>query len=893
MKKLLKIAGAVVVVLLAVALIVPIALRGKIGEIVKREANGMLTARLDFEKLDISLLRHFPNASVDLKGLTLVAQGRFEGDTVVAARRISVVVDLLSLFGDSFEVKKVLLDRPSVLARKTEDGAVNWDVMKPSDAGDSAAGEPQPDAGGASAFRLALRDVRIDDAVLRYADDSSHTAASVAPLSLRLRGDLSSGESELRLELEADDVRLESDGMTWVSGLDASLRADLAADLAAKRFTFSDNRLRLNAIELTLDGWVALPGDAVAMNVRLAAPKIGFRDILSLVPAFYTRDFKQLDASGEMSFTAWAKGEMRDNRMPAFEVALDVRDGSFRYARLPQTVTGIRLAARAANPGGTADATTLDVSDFGLTLAGNSLRASLHAATPMSDLQFRAAAEGRVDLGAIREVYPLDDSVRLGGTIVLDLKAEGRMSDLDARRVERMKASGSFTVEGMQARLGGLPAVEVQRAVATVTPGALTLGECRIAVGRSDLEAKGSLTGYLGYLLRGDRLGGRLYLRSGLLDLNELLGVAGGSETKSEEPAMQTGADSGPQRGEAVAVPANLDLDLEASLDKVLFERMVLTDFKGSLSMKNSTLSMNSVKMNAFGGSLSASGSYSTAVSVEAPVLKMTLGFHDASFSQTFEQLDLVRRMVPLFQKTGGNYSLDMKFRTLLAPSMEPEIGTLDASGELRSSNIRLQNLEVFDRLAEALKNDRFKRIEAGNVRIRFTIADGRLATQPFDIRLGDASVNLSGTTGLDQSIDYTARVTLPASMSGALSHVNVGIGGTFSSPKITVDVKEALREGVSNAVNEQIQKLTGSENLSAEIERQAEKLRGEACKAGEKLVAAAEEQKAKMVAKASGRIAKIAAEKAGDALVAEARKQAANLEAEAERQIEILRSGR
>lgn len=891
MKKLLKIAGAVVVVLLALALIVPIALRGKIGEIVKREANGMLTARLDFEKLDISLLRHFPNASVDLKGLTLVAQGRFEGDTIVAARRISVVVDLLSLFGDSFEVKKVLLDRPSVLARKSEDGAVNWDVMKPSEEGESAADEIESASETASAFRLSLRDVRIDEAVLRYADDSSHMAASVAPLSLRLRGDLSSEVSKLRLEMEAGDVLLESGGMTWVSGLDASLKADLAADLATRRFTFSDNRLRLNAIELSLDGWVALPGDAVAMDVRLGAPKIGFRDILSLVPAFYKRDFKQLDASGEMGFTAWAKGEMRDGRMPAFEVALDVRDGSFKYARLPQAVTGIRLAARAANPGGTVDATTLDISDFGLTLAGNSLRASLHAATPLSDLQFRAAAEGRVDLGAIREVYPLDDSVRLSGLIVLDLKAEGRMSDLDARRVERMKASGSFTVEGMEARVGTLPGVKIERAVATVTPGGLTLAECRIAVGRSDLEAKGSLTGYLGYLLRDERLGGRLYLRSHLLDLNELLGMAGDSEPKPEETTVKS--DTAPQRGEAVAVPANLDLALEAVLDKVLFQQMVLADFSGSISAKNATLAMNKLKMKAFGGSLNASGSYSTAVSAKSPVLKLSLDFADASFSETFAQLDLVRRMVPLFEKTGGNYSLDMKLRTLLTPSMEPDFGTLDASGELRSSNIRLQNLEVFDKLAAALKNDRFKRIEAGNVRIRFTIADGRLATKPFDIRLGDASINLWGTTGLDQSIDYTARVTLPAGAAGALSHVNVGIGGTFSSPKITVDVKEALREGVTNAVNEQIQKLTGSENLSAEIERQAEKLRGEARKAGEKLVAAAEEQKAKMVAKASGRLAKIAAEKGGDALVKEARKQAANLEAEAERQIEKLRSNK
>ena len=77
MKKFVKIAAIVVAVILAVALIVPFALRGKIADIVKREANEMLAAKLDFEKLDISLLRHFPNASLDLKGLTLVCVDLF------------------------------------------------------------------------------------------------------------------------------------------------------------------------------------------------------------------------------------------------------------------------------------------------------------------------------------------------------------------------------------------------------------------------------------------------------------------------------------------------------------------------------------------------------------------------------------------------------------------------------------------------------------------------------------------------------------------------------------------------------------------------------------------------------------------------------------------------
>ena len=117
MKKFVKIAAIVVAVVLVIALVAPMVLRGKIAEIVKREANAMLDARLDFEKLDISLLRHFPRASLDLKGLTLVGEEPFAGDTIVAAQRISVVVNVMSLFGDEgFEVTKIILSEPALHA---------------------------------------------------------------------------------------------------------------------------------------------------------------------------------------------------------------------------------------------------------------------------------------------------------------------------------------------------------------------------------------------------------------------------------------------------------------------------------------------------------------------------------------------------------------------------------------------------------------------------------------------------------------------------------------------------------------------------------------------------------------------------------------------------------
>lgn len=877
MKKFLKIVAIVAVVLIAVALVVPLALKSKVGDIVKKEAGELLTAEVDFRSLDLSLLRHFPHASVELEGLTVVCAAPFEGDTLASVGRISVVVDLMSLFGDSgYEVTKLLVDKAHLHARKLADGSVNWDVMKPSD---EPAEEKEPaEADEPSAFRLRMRDVRLSEAVVRYEDDSTGMRAGVDPLDLRLSGDLSGERSDLDLRLEAHRLSYAAGGVALLRDADLTADVTLDADLKNKRFTFSDNRLSLNAIALSLDGWVALADDRTEMDVRVNSSKVEFRDVLSLVPAFYTRDFENLTASGQLTLDAWAKGVLAGDRLPAFETTLAVRDGSFKYASLPKAVTGITIDARAANPGGTADATTVDVPTFALTMAGNALRGSFSAATPMSDLRFKAGAAGKVDLGAVKEVYPLGDSIALAGVVTADMQASGRMSDIERERYEAIAASGRLTVEGVTAALAGLPEVKVRRAAMSVSPAALTLSELGVTVGRSDIEASGTLSNYIGYLLRDQTLRGRLDVRSSLLDLNELLGDA--SEASADTGAAAAPADTAAMR--AVVVPQNLDLALGASLKKILFQKMVLDDFTGSLTVAKGTVSMNRLAMNAFGGRMSASGSYSTAADAQRPALKLNAEIADASFSTTFDQLDVVRRMVPLFEKTGGDYSMSLDLATRLTQTMDPDYATLQADGAIRSKNIRVQNIAVFDQLAAALKNDALRRIEAKDVDIRFTIRDGRIATQPFDLSVGGISLNLSGSTGLDQTIDYTARVTLPeGSAGGILTAVDVGIGGSFSSPKITLDVKNAVKDAVSNAIGEKLGLSVGSSEGKS-----ADEIRADAKAKGDKLVEEARAQRDKLVGKASGKLARIAAQASGDALVSAAEKQAQKLMEQAEQQI-------
>ena len=104
--------------------------------------------------------------------------------------------------------------------------------------------------------------------------------------------------------------------------------------------------------------------------------------------------------------------------------------------------------------------------------------------------------------------------------------------------------------------------------------------------------------------------------------------------------------------------------------------------------------------------------------------------------------------------------------------------------------------------VADIVKKPSLKDTSVKDLAVEFTIKDGRVSTKPFAVKMGDYVMNLSGTTGLDQTIDYRGTITLPAS-AGAVSKlgtVDMTIGGTFTSPKVGIDLESLAKQAAQQA---------------------------------------------------------------------------------------------
>lgn len=862
MKKFLKIFAIVLALLFAIVLIVPSLLSGKISDIVKREANAMLNAKVEFAELDISLLRHFPKASLSLLDFSVTGVGEFEGQRLVSGERIEVAVDLFSIFGESFEVSKVWLLSPEIHGVIAKNGAANWEIFSASseeEVVEEQASEP-------SSFKLSLKQLAIENAKIYYTDNTSAMHFHTAPVSLTLSGDLSAANTTLNLSASAADITFTLGSDSYASGLTAMLNGSVGADLVNNRYTLSSLQLAVNSVKAALDGWVALEGDDIDTEIVLDCSGNNFKDILSLVPAFYTKDFKNLTAAGDVSLTGAVKGRMSGENYPAFTLKLKVADGSFKYADLPKSVTAINIAAAVENKGGSLDATTVDVSRFGATFGGQSFTATLKASTPLSDLNFAATAKGKVDLGAIKDIYPLED-MTLAGIITADASAAGKLSDIDRGAYDRLAVSGQLGVEGIEVEYGKFPTIEVNRALATLSPSKMALENLSVKIGKSDITATGSLTNYWGYLLHDKTLSGKLAINSQLLDLNELMAAMSDEEQTEQEEAEQSQEQVASEPLSVIEVPKNLDLSLDCKFSKVLYDKMVIDNLTGVATVRGGVLSLDNLGMNMFDGTAKASAAYSTA-NIDSPRLRLNATFNQASFKTTAAQVEMIEKIVPLFNKIEGTYTMSLNADMALDQTMSPVLKSVNGSGKITSGNFKLSNIPALTALAKSVGNGvDLNTIQSSEATvISFTIENGNVITKPFDIKLGKTKLTLSGLTGLDQTIDYKVAVALPQIT------LHAKIGGTFISPKIGLDTAKSAEAALEKAG---INKQEVIEEVGQKVDSAKQALIAEAEARAAKIVAAAREEADKLVAKATNPITKIAAKAAADKLIAEAERKA------------------
>lgn len=848
--------GAVIGTVFLILLLVPLLFGGRIAARVKSAVNQSVNARVDWRAAGLGLIRNFPNATLTLDDLTIAGVGRFQGDTLASVRRLRIVLDLAtavrSALGGSgpIVVRAVELDRPGLRLVTLEDGAANWEIMK-----ENADQRPK----SSRPMAISLRRFAIDRGVVSLDNCAAKLRATLVGLDQTLTGDFSKDQVDVDTRARVDTATVVFAGITYLNGVRLDLTADVAADMVKKAFTLKPGTgLRINELPLALSGTVTSAGERTGLDLALAVPKAEFRQILSLVPAVYAQDFKSVRTSGSLAMSGRVKGEYGKDAFPSIAFTAKVTNGAFQYPDLPLPARDIALDLAITNPGGSADSTVVNLDRLHVVFGRNPIDARMVLRSPISDPNVDARVAGTLDLGDLRRTVKLDKVQELAGTIVADAAVRTRMSWLDAGRYDRVAASGTIDVRNLAVKSQAIPLpLAISEASLALAPSRAELRSFTGTVGSSDFRASGYLDNLLGYLLRDDELKGSATVNSNRFNLDEW---------RSSEGNLRT-----------IPVPKGIDLALAANVARLDYDSIPMTNARGRLRVKDERLTLEDFTIDMLGGSMAISGFYETTTPAK-PTFDVALAIRDLDIPAAFTTLTTVRRLAPVAKYTTGRFSSDLHLTGPLEQNMLPVFAALSGTGALQTSQLAIKDFPPLERLAAATKLAILDNPTMRTITSQFEIRDGRFRTRPFTVQIGQMTMNVSGSNGFDQSLDYDLGLRLPRGVIGAAANqaiaglvsraatagvnlqtapeINLGVKltGTITNPSIATNlasaagsvaqeagaaVREAAEQRVDAAADSVRQRVTAeAARLVAEAEQQADTIRAEARALAEKVKA-------------------------------------------------------
>ncbi len=808
-KKILKIVGIVLLVFLVVAFTVPYLFKDQIKAKIAKSINENLDAKVAFKDADLSLFKSFPRATISIEKLSIINKAPFEGDTLVAFDELNLKMSVMELFNDDNEpmnIEGISSKNGLINIIFNKDGVGNYDI--------ALKNKDKKDNGKSKSLALKIKEYEVENFKFKYTDEASKIKMVLDSINHSGSGDFTNDVLDLDTETTAK-LSLTMDKMNYINNVAISLDAILGIDLKKNKYTFKENKAKINDLPLEFDGFIQLVDAGQEYDLKFKTPTSDFKNFLGLIPATYRSNIENVKTSGEFTVVGFAKGLYSDTTVPKFNIAIASNNASFQYPDLPKSVKNIIIDTKIINETGVMNDTYVNLDKLSFAIDQDVFNAKANIKNVATNALVDAALKGTINLSNLSKAYPIKLDKPLTGILKADVTTKFDMKSVETNQYQNIYNAGTMSLSGFKYTDENGKGMTISNAFVQFNPSTVYLKEFKATTGKSDLNVTGILENFYGFVFRNQELKGNFNLNSNQLAVDDFMTTA---DPKKESNIKKT---------EAMKIPAFLNCSLTAKANTVLYDNLILKDCTGKLIVKDQTVTLENIKTNAFGGQVGVSGVVST--KEKTPTFNMDLNLNQVDIAQTFTLLDMFKKIAPIAGVINGKLNSTVKVSgNLDANEMTPDLKTIsgDLLGQLLSTTVNSNNSNLLNALDDNLKFIDIKKLNLNDLKAALTFKDGKVTVKPFNLKYQDINIAVGGTHGFDQSMNYNLKLDVPAKYLGTEANsliaklspsdaakienipINAILTGNFSKPKVTTDIKQATTNLANNLVKQQKDKI-------------------------------------------------------------------------------------
>lgn len=720
----------------------------QIGNRLLTEINRQLEAELAVGDFDLSLLSGFPDASANLRTVTIDDSRK---GTLMEAANVSFRFGLFSLFGDQIEVHSVLIENGALFIHFDKKGRGNFDIVKKSD--------KETETSSGSDFSIALKEAKLLDVELIYVDEQSKQEAKIIFDDALASGEFSSNEFSLNsfANLKSEFVEL-PDGR-YLVGKNMDYDAKININLEEGTYTFEDVEVGLEGNRFSADGNIKTRGKEQALDIKLTSKESSLRTMIDLLPESYQDYLKDFKSAGKFVVTADIQGVLSKTKTPDIKMDIKLKDGRISGPKLNHSLKDVNFTARFDNS--KKARTNFEVTDFKGYFNRELIQSKLKLKN-LDDPYIDITLDGVLPLASVHGM--LDHPAVKDGDGEIEIKSfrlQGKYKDMmDPARIGKVKTSGVIEFDDAELKINKEKIV-ADKGIIKLVNNSMILKDLELEGAGSKLNVEGKFLNLLPVIFADENnkqkaeLKFQSTLEADVLDLDR---IAKMFHTEIEESTTSKSVI------DSIHIEENLRLERFTKLLKGNFKAKVKKfnhnyiegeNFNGVVEFDNNEMEIEGTA-NAMDGRFVLEGKM---FFKNKPYLESKFICEGVDAQEFFRQSENFGQEVLQSRHVRGDMNAKMAIYAYWAPDGTFLYDDLKVYADVDIEDGELYNFEMFYDFATYVKLKDLKHIKFTRLQNLFEIRKSRIYIPAMFMQSNALNMTLSGEHRFDNSFNYNIKV--------------------------------------------------------------------------------------------------------------------------------------
>jgi hypothetical protein len=720
-------------------------LQDKVTGKILKSLNKNIQTKFDFESSHLSFIRKFPNASLDLKNVTVHSSSGFDAasfdkintDTLLFAKSVIAEFSLTDIIHGKYNIDRIGVKQGRLNIYSDKSGLVNYEIS-------ADAGKTTNDN-----FTINLRRINVSDIIVTYNNLATK---------LYIRGLIDN--SKMKSKIVGDNIDFIYEGDVIIENftlynfkINKSINAaiDLALNSSPKGIFFSKGSLKIDNIDFELSGLIS--NDDI-LDLALTGDNIDISGIKKYLPEKYNKKIAAYDPSGILNLRSTIKGLMTRTSNPGIEINFDLSKGHVSYLNSALNINALSFKGYFSNgskmnPGTSSIKLNNIIGTFGSAQYSGSLLLS-DFDTPGGNLQLK----GKLVPSELKEFFGLRYISTANGSVDFDLKIAGKVPAMEKFSVSDFLALNP--VANLNFNSFGIGVNHNKVMVDNVT-GNLFVSDTVIAKNlkfnyhKHDFKLNGTFINLTEWLT------GKPVILSANASIS--------AKTLKPDILFPSRSDTSSLNKIACHLPNDIILDLDFNFENFEYKTFAAEKIKGFMSYKPGIFNFKTLKLNSMEGSVSGNG-FVLQNKDKSFLGRGSFVLQSVNINKAFEEFHNFGQNFIKAENLAGDISGNISVLIPADSLLKPIIKSISAEGKYIVEKGSLVNFEPLEELSSFIEISELKNIHFDKLENDFLIRNNYLYIPQMDVKSSAADLTINGKHSFDNNYEYHIKILLSEMLS-------------------------------------------------------------------------------------------------------------------------------